>query len=221
MANSLHGFEVQASDGASGRIDDFYFNDQTWNICHVVVDVGGWLMEKKVLLSPEVFGHADWRKKHIEVKITRKQIGENPDADTIIPDGLQYEKQASMSIMQSSMVSDAYLGIHQYMEPFPAPADEKTEPHLKSVRQLKDWAIVSPELKVLGRIIDFLIDTETWGIKFLLLKTNDGRIFLTQPHVVKSIDVKNNLLKIAHPEEVNDWQEYDPHYMAMLEVAQR
>lgn len=74
----------------------------------------------------------------------------------------------------------------------------------------------------MGKIQDFLIDTETWTVRFLIIKTNDGREFLTQPNVVQSIDMHDRLIKIVHPEEATtDWQEYDPHYMALMEVAPR
>lgn len=220
LANSLRGFEIHAVDGASGRIDDFYFSDKTWNIIHVVVDFGNWLTGRKVLLVPEVLGHADWRKKHIEAHITKKQVGENPDSDTILPVGLQIDKQINRSIMDTS-IPETYLGMHQYVE-VPAGVKEKVDPNLRSTRILKNCVIVSEDRRSIGILQDFLIDTETWEVRFLLIKTDDDRIFLAETRIVKSIDVSNRTIMVINPdEEKREWQEYDPHYMALLEIAQQ
>lgn len=197
MANSLHGFAVEAEDGEIGHIDDFYLDERTWNIAHVAVDVSSWLKERKVLLSPEVFGSADWRKKHIEAKMTKKLVSESPEVDTLLPDAAEAETQV-------------YRVRHSDLD------------HLWSVHSLKEYTLFSENLKNMGKIQDFLIDTETWTVRFLIIKTNDGREFLTQPNVVQSIDMHDRLIKIVHPEEATtDWQEYDPHYMALVEVAPR
>jgi hypothetical protein len=221
MANSLHGFTIHAADGALGRIEDFYFNDQTWKIYHVVADLGNWLSDRKVLLLPELLGHADWRKKFIEARTTRELIRNSPDSDTILPVGLQIEKQKNFLIMQEPFIPEALWGMHQYVEPSPF-GERKEDPHLRSTRILKGCAIESDDHKSVGTILDFLIDTETWEIRFILLKADDSRVFLAQPGIVQSIDVANRIITITHPDdERKDWQEYDPHYMALLEIAQQ
>ena len=221
MANSLHGFEIHASDGTKGRIDDFYFNDQTWKIYHVVVDISSWMSERKVVLLPDIFGHADWRKKYIEARTTKQRISESPDSDTVLPVALQIEKQINMSIMQDASVPEAYWGMHQYVEPWKKVEKENVDPHLRSTRILKDCAIISEDHRKFGRILDFLIDTDTWEVRFLLIKTDDARIFLAESGIVKSIDVSNRTITVIHPEEEKkEWQEYDAHHMALLELTQ-
>lgn len=221
LANSIHGFEIHAQDGMSGRIDDFYFNDRTWNIFNVAVDLGNWLTGRKVAILPEALGVADWRKKHIEAKMTRKQVDESPDAEALMPSGLQIDRRFNLSLMNDTMIPEAFLGMPQYLE-FAKPAvSEKTDPHLQSAMELKDCAVVSGEGKHIGRIVDLLIDTETWEILFLLLKTNDSRVFLAQPEIVQSIDTVGRTVTVTPPGEIkNDWQEYDPHYMALMEIGE-
>ena len=52
------------------------------------------------------------------------------------------------------------------------------------------------------------------------MKTMDSRVFLLNPESVISIDVENRKIMIRHPDDVQaEWQEYDPHYMAVLETV--
>ena len=44
-------FEIVATDGRIGAVDDFYFDDERWAIRYVVVDTGRWLPGRRVLIS--------------------------------------------------------------------------------------------------------------------------------------------------------------------------
>ena len=46
--------------GLIGEVDDLYFDDEDWAIRYLVVDTGGWLSGRKVLISPVAIGHPDW-----------------------------------------------------------------------------------------------------------------------------------------------------------------
>ena len=221
LANSLRGFTIHAKDGPLGRIEDFFFNDQTWKIFRVAVDLGHWLPGRKVLLLPHLLGHADWRKKFIDARTTTEQIRNSPDMESALPVGLQIERDMTRFIMQQdTFVPEAWLGMHQYVEPHSP--EQRDDPHLRSTMILKGCAVESDGHKSVGSVLDFLIDTENWDIRFLLLKTGDSRVFLTQVGIVQSIDVANRKITILHPDDgIQDWQEYDPHYMALLETIRR
>ena len=49
------GYDLLATDGSIGHVKDFYFDDEAWGVRYVVVDTGGWLSGRMVLLSPECF----------------------------------------------------------------------------------------------------------------------------------------------------------------------
>jgi hypothetical protein len=220
LANSLHGFHIHAKDGPLGRIDDFYFNDESWKINHVVVDLGIWLPGKKVLLSPDILGNADWRKKFIEARTNKENIRTSPDADTILPVALQREREIVRTIAEDPFWPEASAGMHQYIPAYIGGDKTVDDPHVRSTRILKDSSIIDENLAYLGSVTDFLVDTETWQIRFMFLKTMDSRVFLVHPESVRSINVENRKITIRHPEdEKAEWQEYDPHYMAVLETV--
>ena len=56
----LDGFTIGATDGDIGMVNDCYFDDLSYTVRYVVVDTGGWLTGRKVLLSPIAFRAMDW-----------------------------------------------------------------------------------------------------------------------------------------------------------------
>jgi hypothetical protein len=48
----LHDYTIGAIDGVIGHVKDLYLDDQAWVVRYLVVDTGGWLSGKKVLISP-------------------------------------------------------------------------------------------------------------------------------------------------------------------------
>jgi hypothetical protein len=87
----LIGFSVQASDGAIGHVDDFYFHETDWAIRYVVVDLGRWLPGRKVLLAPGALSPPRWERRTLPVDCTRRQIETSPPIDTDKPVTRQHE----------------------------------------------------------------------------------------------------------------------------------
>ena len=52
LTNTKHlkGFVIRSKDGELGTVEQFYFDDETWAIRYLVVDTGGWLGGKQVLV---------------------------------------------------------------------------------------------------------------------------------------------------------------------------
>jgi len=87
----LEKYDVQANDGPIGRVHDFFFDDESWVVRYVVVETGGWLSERKVLISPISIGRADAEKGRLQVLLDREQIKNSPDIDSDMPVSRQHE----------------------------------------------------------------------------------------------------------------------------------
>ena len=92
-AKNLKGFVIQATDGKIGTVDQFYFDDETWGIRYLTVETGGWLDDRRVLISPFSVVSADWKAKRLDVALTKKQVENSPDIDTHRPVSRQYETE--------------------------------------------------------------------------------------------------------------------------------
>lgn len=74
----LTGFTIGATDGDIGRVDACYFDDASFTVRHLVVDTGGWLGGRKVLISPMALRDIDWDGKRITAALTKAQVEKSP-----------------------------------------------------------------------------------------------------------------------------------------------
>ena len=60
--SSMIGYAIRATDGDLGKVNEFYFDDQTWTIRYIVVETGNWLSGRKVLISPVALANQNWNR---------------------------------------------------------------------------------------------------------------------------------------------------------------
>ena len=89
--SELKDYAIEATDGSIGRVKDFYFDDAAWVVRYLVVETGGWLSSRRVLISPIAIGTPDWMQKKLPVSITQQQVRNSPDIDTDKPVSRQHE----------------------------------------------------------------------------------------------------------------------------------
>jgi hypothetical protein len=51
-AKGLRGDALRARDGEVGRVDEILFDEEQWTVRYLVVDAGGWLHGRSVLIAP-------------------------------------------------------------------------------------------------------------------------------------------------------------------------
>jgi hypothetical protein len=89
----MRGYSIQATDGEIGKVHAFYFDDQTWVIRYMVADTGGWLLDRKVFISPAALHRPNWGEEVLPVSLTRKQVKHSPSIDTDKPVSRQHERE--------------------------------------------------------------------------------------------------------------------------------
>jgi hypothetical protein len=75
---TLDGFNVEASDGSIGKIDE-----ATYDVggSYVIVDTGPWIFGKKVMLPAGVIDRVDYDDETVFVRLTQEQIKNAPEFD--------------------------------------------------------------------------------------------------------------------------------------------
>ncbi|MEW2430109.1 PRC-barrel domain-containing protein [Micromonospora sp. NPDC047644] len=79
----LVGYQVQASDGRIGTIDET--SDEA-DAGHLVVDTGPWIFGQKVLLPAGTVDRVDHQERVVHVDRTRQQIKDAPPFDPAVAD---------------------------------------------------------------------------------------------------------------------------------------
>jgi len=189
----LHGYKVHATDGEIGKVDEFFFDDQQWIIRYLVIESGGWLLGRRILISPVALGQIDHDKKIFNVNITKDQVKSSPTTDMEKPIARQHEHDLH-----------SHYGWPTYWEPGPfagelaiaeseySDSEEKKEgdPHLRSTNIVKGYHIQATDGRI-GHVDDFIIDDEKLAIKYIVVNTHDwipGRKVLISLDWIKELN---------------------------------
>jgi uncharacterized protein YrrD len=91
--DDITGYSIEARDGGIGRVDDILIDDKNWRVQYLVVDTGGFLPGRKILLAPQWIENFDLNDTSVQVDLSRETIENSPpyDPDTMIDH--EYEEQ--------------------------------------------------------------------------------------------------------------------------------
>lgn len=228
--NDLHGFTIGATDGDIGKVAELYFDDVSYTIRHVVVDTGGWLAERKVLISPIALREIDWENGRITAALTKSQVERSPDIDTDQPVSRQHETAFYRYYGYSPYWTGPYLwGPVPY--PYPGPvasmsavaiererrwnweATERDDPHLRSSSAVIGYYIQATDGDI-GHVEDFLVDDRSWTIRYMIVDPRNwwpGKKVLVSPEWIDRVDWSDSKVHVnVVREQIRNSPEYDP-----------
>jgi len=199
----LAGFHLAATDGSIGEVQDCYFDDVHWTVRYLVVDTGGWLSGRKVLISPMAVREVDAAGRRVVVALTREQVERSPDVDTHRPVSRQHE----IALLQHYGFPTYWYGPYPWgpvmfpaapLMPSEAVADDVVarqeqdnleDAHLHSSADVVGYAIQARD-GAIGHVDDFLIDDRAWTIRWLVVDTRNwlpGKHVLVSPEWVEDV----------------------------------
>ena len=79
MASDVIGYDIQATDGTIGHVDDFIIDDKTLAIRYLIIDTKNWLPGKKVLISPKWIESVSWDESKVYINLLRENIKQSPE----------------------------------------------------------------------------------------------------------------------------------------------
>ncbi|MEO7337422.1 MAG: PRC-barrel domain-containing protein [Caldimonas sp.] len=237
-ANEMEGYAVSATDGVIGHVKDFYLDDEAWVIRYLVVDTGGWLSSRKVLVSPIAMGTPNREQKLLPASITREQVKNSPDIDTDKPVSRQHEMTYSGyydypyywggigywggGMYPGLMMMPGYVGVggldsssdeeQQEMARRESARHEQEDPHLRSCNAVVGYHIHASDGEI-GHVSGMLIDEQTWAVRYLVVDTGNwwlGHKVLIAPQWIKSINWSDETVSVSMTcQAVKDAPGYD------------
>ena len=75
---NVEGFEVEATDGDIGKIDEATYEVGS---SYIVVDTGPWIFGRKVVLPAGAIERIDLDNRKVAVRLTKDQIKNSPELD--------------------------------------------------------------------------------------------------------------------------------------------
>lgn len=193
----LEHYAIGATDGDIGHVKDFYFDDDSWVIRYLVVDTGEWLSGRQVLISPIFIHEPNWLARTLPVSITKEQVRNSPDIDTHEPVSRQHESLylqyygygnywGGESMWGNSMFPFAMTpGFAAYRAMRPETERDEAafrkaeqarqrnaDPHLRSCNAVVGYHLHASDGEI-GHVHGFLVDEETWAIRYLVVDTSN------------------------------------------------
>jgi uncharacterized protein YrrD len=157
----LYGYKIQATGGSIGEVYDFYFDDDSWTIRYLVMDTGGWLSGRLVIISTVALEEPDWKKQIFPVSVTKEQIEKGPSAYT----------EKSISRRHESTIHKYYGWPFYWSDKTidsDSPSMERRDSHLISTREVSGYHIQAMDDSI-GHVEDFIFDDETWALCYILV----------------------------------------------------
>ncbi len=210
-ASKIEGFALGASDGVIGSITDLLFDDVTWQIRWLVIDTGGWLSGRTILLPPSALGHVNHIGHQYSVLLTKQQIKDSPSVNSDEPVSRQMETGLYNHYGWVPYWSTGfYMGGYGYAGALPefspglahleaeSARGERGDAHLRSVREITGYGLDATDGEI-GHVGDFLIEDADWSIHYLVAHTRNwwpGKQVLISPRSIASIDWSPRLVHL-------------------------
>jgi uncharacterized protein YrrD len=187
---TLHGYKLESKDGEIGKIKDFYFDDRHWTIRYLVAETGTWLASRQVLISPYALIDIDKEAQTIAVKLTKEQIEGSPSLDTDKPVSRQWEQDyygyfSWPAYWNGPYSWGAYPDIDRNRNEAGdfAAGTKPSDHHLRSTHAVSGYSVQALDGD-LGHVEDFILDDQTWAIRYLVVNTSNwwqGKQVLVAP----------------------------------------
>jgi sporulation protein YlmC with PRC-barrel domain len=219
------GLRIKASDGIIGSIKDAYFDDHSWTIRYLLVEPGAFLAVGQVLISPISVSSIDWVDTLVQVKLNREQIKASPPIETDKPVSRQHEEHYFDYYGYPYYWTDPSLWLKENY-PVGPPGSRAAalnmpgtdgaaplNPRLRSAKEVAGYGIETTT-EPIGHVEDFLVDSETWTIRYLIVKTRNwlpGKHVVIPPTWITEVDWDQRLVRAAvGADSVREAPEFSP-----------
>jgi hypothetical protein len=183
-AKQLNGYKLHSLDGDIGSAKECYFDDRYWTIRYLVV------------ISPYSLHNISPSAEEISVQLTKSEIEASPAIDSDEPVSRQFE--------------NSYYGYYGYpyywggpysWGYYPYPERDRSKwrsnaqdgrawnSHLRSTHAVTGYTLLARDGEI-GHVDDFVIDDETWTIRYLIVATTDfwpGKKVLISPQWIERV----------------------------------
>ncbi len=221
--DSFLGYSVLATDGEIGKVEDLFFDDQTWGVAYLVVRLGGIVTGREVLLPPTALGRPDWERKQFPVAASKRDVENCPDIDLDKPISRQHEEELYTYFGWAPywLPAGAPIGVIPVMPPprsnvrsmEETAVAEDVDPHLQSVKDVIGCHIQASDGRI-GHVADFVVDDSTWTFTFIIVDTANwlpGRKVIVAPRWIKRIDWPEHAVHLEFSMQmVKDSPHFDP-----------
>jgi hypothetical protein len=205
----LERYKVSATDGELGRVVNVLLDDERWVVRYLVVDTGGYLDDRRVLISPMSFRQIEWATQRFHLALTMDQVRRSPSVDVDQPVTWQHEESLHEHYgypphcgcsETASLATPASEPVTRTRSELPCPTanGHSADVHLRSSKELRGYQIHGTD-GAIGHVDDFITDDVTWEVRYLVVDTGNwwvGKKVLVAPHWARHISWRDRTVDV-------------------------
>ncbi len=202
--------KIQGIDDQIGGIKDVYFDDRYWTIRYIVADTQPWLpLSDKILISPIALISFDDKERELKVSLSKESIKDQPKLDDHETVSREFEKLYFdyfgygyywQGVEMWGEYSQPTFLFKRNMLSYDSVDNNEIEQNnsLRSANEILHYGIEETDGKT-GHVEDFIWDTESWSLRFLVIDTRDwfpgGKKVLVSPCQLSDMSWQDNSIK--------------------------
>jgi len=206
-------FSIGATDGEIGRVADAYFDDRDWTIRYLVVNIGGWLSVREVLISPAHLRGIDTTRGVLHATLTQAQVeGSRPNFDRYGTPHCWVGPYPPGPVVYPGLAPPTGPELSTAAEGLRAREQSQHEPNLRSAGEVRGCDIAAGDGEM-GHLKDLLLDERSWVIRWLVFDTRNwwpGKLVLLSPKWIERTSWDESQVVVDLPrEQIRAAPEYD------------
>lgn len=213
-------YTLRARDGDIGKAKEFYFEDEHWTVRYLVAETGSWLASRQVLISPKSLNPAIGYDDVIPVDLTKQQIQDSPSLanNQLISHTFDRSYQSHFGWGASGSThlpwgTSPYFVRDGETRDATVSQQEDRDPTLHRTLELTGAGVQASDGDI-GHIEDFIIDEETWTIRYLVVDTKNwwpGKHVLISPQWIDEISWDDSKISVKLTKDaIRQSPEYTP-----------
>jgi hypothetical protein len=169
---ALIGSPVVATDGEMGSVRTFLFDDQSWKVRYLVVDVGNWLKRRDVVLPIAALERPDWANRTCHTHLNKEQVRDSPEVDAEMPVSRQQEIAMRDYFGPLASWLDSEYGLSSMPTGTKYPVHTAEVLHLRSTSHMLGYQVWATDGEF-GILEGFVMDEASWHLGYLDVKSGD------------------------------------------------
>jgi len=234
--HSLLGLKLEGTDGEIGKLRDFYFDDISWTIRHLILKTGSWFSERDVLISPNAVEHSHWEPGSLPVRLTKDEMLKSPEIETDKPVARQQEIEIYGHNLWQPYWGNNFYTTGLWDIKAQAHSKDKNEVkndiekderngynrHLRSTQVVTGFHIQAKD-GTIGHVIDFIFDDLSWQISHVAVDTHNWigskKILIPVLNIREIQWGESKVFVNENVESIEDGLLFDPAKYEQTEVA--